>query len=157
MKTLTGFLLISFSFLSYADGRFVEAPSECHLPWDNNDVNNEYKLQSCEGTITSKDGGDTVDAMVSAVRKGVNNGQYTVTGENVRDIDQYPSGRLKIATTGYESVTDCNIIDAGGNAFATEHWTAETIVERTYEPNGDVSFLVDVTYRLSCVGAVRVE
>lgn len=158
MKTfLSCLLLFGFSSVLFADSRFVETPPECHLPWDNGNVNNEYKLQSCEGALITKNGGGTVDAMVSMERKQVNYGQYTVTGENVRDPVMYPGGVLKIRTSGYESGTDCNIIDADGNQFVTENWHADTIVKRTYEPDGGISFLVDVTYRLSCVNAVAAQ
>lgn len=49
--------LLVIPIIALADARFVEAPGECHVPYGNLNVDNEYKLQGCTGVLRSKLGG----------------------------------------------------------------------------------------------------
>lgn len=133
----------------FADARFVEAPAECHFPWDNNNVDNEYKIQACDGVLYQGNGGGVVSVSASSKRDNVPVSFTVVNGLDIRDVDQYPGGVLTIQTTGDDSGTNCNVVDAGGTAYTTNNWTANTIVSRRSEVHH-----VDVTFDLTCWGAV---
>ena len=135
--------------LVLADARFVEAPSECHLPYDNGNVNNEFKLQSCTGTLKSRGGGNTYDAHVYTRKDNLPGNPYVIDGQDVRDVQTYPGGQLTITTSGAESGTACNVL-TDGVIYSTGNWQANTRIYRTQN-----QFRVNVEYELSCLAAVQ--
>lgn len=140
-------ILLSVPFFAMADARFVEAPAECHVPYDNGDVDNEFKLQSCTGTLKSRGGGATYDAHVIVRKENLPGNPYVIDGEDVRDVETYPGGQLTIAASGTDSGTDCNII-SNGTTYTTQNWQAATRIYRTQN-----QFRVNVEYDLTCTAA----
>lgn len=150
MRTFLFLVLCAFSVTPFADARFVEAPAECHFPYDNNNVGREFKLSSCRGTL--RDYGGTVGVQVNESHIGLSAGSFVIDGQDVRDIEEYPSGKLTISTSGADSGTNCNVVDAGGTQYASASWTSKTIIHRRAE-----RWRVDVDYLLECWGAVQAQ
>lgn len=146
------FVLLVAPFFAMADARFVEAPAECHIPYDNGNVDLEYKLQSCDGQLHTIGGGNTYDGVLFTEKSNLPGNAYVIDGQDVRDTDAYPSGVLAVTTSGAESGTDCNIVNAGGTTYTTRNWTATTRVYRTQN-----LYRVNVDYDLSCWGAVQAQ
>lgn len=140
-------LLLVVPFGTVADARFVETPSECHFPYDNTNVNNEFKLQSCTGTLKSRGGGNTYDAHVFIRKDNLPGNPYVIDGQDVRNVQTYPGGQLTITTSGTGSGTACNVV-VDGTTYATGSWEANTRIYRTQN-----QFRVNVEYELSCSAA----
>lgn len=148
MRSFLLLVLCAVSLALFADARFVEAPAECHFPYDNNNVGNEYKIQSCAGTIKTHPDGTLATASVTVEHKMLSGGLFVIDGKDVRDQEAYPNGVLLIRTSGDDSNTACNIVDAGGTNYQTNEWGANIQISRTLDSGN-----VDVRYRLTCWNA----
>lgn len=149
MRSFLFLILCAVPFALFADARFVEAPAECHFPWDNNNVDNEYKLQSCRGVLYQGGGGTFVSVVVYAERENIPVGFTLIDGKDISDTEAYPGGSFAIQTTGADSGTNCNVVDAGGTTYTTNNWTATTKVFRRKD-----IYRADVTFDLTCWAAV---
>jgi len=138
-------VLCVVSVTLFADARFVEAPAECHFPYDNGNVGNEYKSQSCAGVIKTHPDGTRASAAVTVEHKSLSGGLFVVDDQDVRDQDAYPDGVLTIRTSGRDSNTQCTIVDAAGTTYQSDTWNAAIQVSRTTD-----RYDVDVQYRLTC-------
>lgn len=147
MKKWFVLVLMTVAFAALGDARFVEAPAECHVPYDNANVDNEFKLQGCEGTLNSRSGGSVHDGFLFVERNNVIGNPFVIEGEDVRDIDAYPSGVLTIRTSGDASGTVCNVV-SDGTTYITMNWDASIRVYRTTNRHR-----VNVDYQLNCRGA----
>lgn len=146
---LLSVLLLLVPFALFADARFVEAPAECHFPYDNANVDNEFKLSSCAGVLKQRNGGGIADVAAFVEQDNLPGSLFVIDGQDVRDIDEYPSGVLVVKTSGTDSGTNCNIVDAGGTTYVAANWDAVTRVYRIQN-----RYRVNVTYELSCWGGV---
>lgn len=150
MKPIIFLLMLLVSLFVLADARFVEAPAECHFPYDNGNVNNEFKLSSCTGVL--KTYGGMADAFARVTHTDLPRGSFIIDGQDVWDVDTYPGGSVRIQTTGADSGTDCTVISADGTKYAALEWTADiTITRGVNRPS------IDVYYKLSCTRGVQVE
>lgn len=140
-------LLLFVPLMVFADARFVEAPAECHFPYDNTNVGKEFKLSACRGTL--RDYGGTVAVQVNESQTGLSAELFVIDGQDVRDRELYPSGALVISTSGADSGTNCNVVDADGIQYAAMNWKATTTIHRRAE-----RWRVDVDYLLECWGGV---
>lgn len=148
MSKVFMFLVLSgISIGLLADARVVEAPAECHFPYDNNNVDNEFKLLSCVGVLKTRLG--TADVAAYVEHENLPGSTYVIDGQDVRDVDAYPSGVLTVTTSGIESGTNCNIVAANGTTYTTPNWDVKTRVFRTQD-----RYRVNVSYELSCWGGV---
>lgn len=148
MKRFLFVLLAAFPLALFADARFVEAPAECHFPYDNNNVGNEYKIQSCVGTIKTHPDGARASAAVTIKHELLSGGLFVIDGQDVRDQDEYPNGILVIRTSARDSNTQCTIVDAAGTTYQSDTWNASIQVSRKAD-----RYAVDVQYRLTCWNA----
>lgn len=149
MKKWFVLVLMVVAFAAFGDARFVEAPAECHVPYDNGNVGNEFKLAGCSATIKTYPDGVRATGALAAEQRSLPGGLFVIDGQDVRDVETFPGGVLRIETSGAESGTDCTIIDTGNTTYVTGNWSAVTEVTRTVN-----KWDVDVRYRLSCRGAV---
>ncbi len=145
MKKWFVLVLMVVAFAAFGDARFVEAPAECHFPYDAANNDNEYRSQSCGGVLQNVAGGNAVNAFVEVKRTAVPRYMYIIDGQDVTDQDTYPNGEYVVTVTGDDSGANCNVIDADGTAYATAVWTSTIQVRRTQSISR-----VDVIYRLSC-------
>lgn len=152
MKYAVILLICLFPFSGFADARFVEAPAECHVPYDNGNVDNEFKLQSCSGFLQTLGGGNGYQASLYSEVNNLPGSRFVIDGQDVRNADDYPEGVLRIKTSSVESGTDCNIVDAGGTTYVAPDWTAVTTVYRTQS-----KYRVNVSYELDCSGGVQAQ
>lgn len=148
---LLSVLLLLVPFALFADARFVEAPAECHFPYDNANVDNEFKLSSCAGVLKSHSGGARYNAHVFVERNGLAPSPFIIDGQDVRDTEEFPNGTLTTTTRGEDSGTVCNIVDAGGNEYETPNWQAIIRIHRNQS-----TYNVNTSYTLNCWGAQQV-